>query len=150
MALRFFGRWGFQFALRGIAFIPADLTENVVQIMLLNGHENVVWLKATVTPLKLGLFFLGLTIAIVGLCAGLGRRFLESGANPTSLRSAYARDAGPCRNPLINIAVDVSQQLEAAVAVVNRQFHDARRPVRCRRTPHQDCRVRLQGLSGLR
>lgn len=66
MALRFFGRYGAWLALPGVLVIPVDLAEGLVQILLLNGVESVLGYKQILTPLKLGLFFPGLAIAVLG------------------------------------------------------------------------------------
>jgi len=67
MALRFLGRFGPLLALPGIVVIPVDLAEGVVQILLLNGHEDVVGWKEVLTPIKLALFFLALLVCLIGL-----------------------------------------------------------------------------------
>lgn len=74
VALRFFDKFGPWLAVPSIAVIPIDLTEGLVQILILNGNEHVIWLKAIVTPVKLGLFFVGLGIAVTGLCIALLKR----------------------------------------------------------------------------
>lgn len=73
MALRFFGRFGPWLAIPGVAVVPVDLTEGVVQILLLNGHDSVAWLKAYITPLKLGLWFAALFIALVAVGVATSR-----------------------------------------------------------------------------
>lgn len=66
MALRFFDRFGVWLALPGALVIPVDLAEGVVQLLLLNGVENLLTYKQVLTPLKLGLYFPGLAIAVMG------------------------------------------------------------------------------------
>jgi len=44
------------FAVPALATMPVDLAEGVVQVLALTGNDAVIWLKAYVTPLKLGLF----------------------------------------------------------------------------------------------
>lgn len=77
MALRFLGRFGLWLALPGIAVVPVDLTEGVIQILLLTGSDNVAWMKVYVTPLKLGLWFAALLIAMVA-AAVAGARLLRA------------------------------------------------------------------------
>lgn len=77
MALRFYGSKGPYLALPSIAVIPVDLCEGMIQIMLLNGNESLLWLKEIVTPLKLGLFIIGLSIAIIGLLIA-GKQFISN------------------------------------------------------------------------
>ncbi len=67
VALKSFGRFGFVLALPSLLVIPVDLTEGFSQIMLLGGHNEYMGLKIIATPLKLGLFGLGLVIALIGL-----------------------------------------------------------------------------------
>lgn len=55
------------FAIPAIAVVPTDLTEGVVQVLALTGTDNVVWLKAYVTPLKLLLFVAAIVIALAAL-----------------------------------------------------------------------------------
>lgn len=74
MALRFFGPFGPWLAAPSLVLILTDLTEGVVQICLLMGDESLVWIKAIVTPLKLGLFVFGLIIAALGLLIAIYRK----------------------------------------------------------------------------
>lgn len=73
MAIRYFGRFGPWFAAPSIAVIPVDLVEGASQVLLLNGHDGMIALKAIVTPLKLGLYFAGLAIALAGAGVALFR-----------------------------------------------------------------------------
>lgn len=54
-------------ALPALAVIPTDLTEGAVQVLALTGNSEWVWLKAYITPLKLGLFGLAILIALIAL-----------------------------------------------------------------------------------
>ena len=74
IALKNFDKLGPWLALPSLAVIPVDLTEGFVQVLLLNGHDGVVWLKEIVTPLKLVLYISGLVISLVGLGRGILRR----------------------------------------------------------------------------
>lgn len=71
MALRHFQRFGPLLVWSNLVLIAADLTEGFIQVLLLNGHENIVWAKAIVTPLKLGLFIFGLMVTLIGLTRAL-------------------------------------------------------------------------------
>ena len=52
------------FAIPAFAVIPTDLSEGVVQILLLTGNDQLLWLKAYITPLKFALIIIALLIAI--------------------------------------------------------------------------------------
>ena len=71
MALRFFGRLGPWLALPCLVLVFTDLTEGLVQVLLLTGHDSLVWIKALVTPLKLALFTFGLILSLVGAAIAL-------------------------------------------------------------------------------
>lgn len=75
MALRFLGPVGKIAALPSFVVIPVDLAEGVVQVFALTGQEQYLWLKAYLTPLKLGLFFTGMALAFVALLIALRQRF---------------------------------------------------------------------------
>lgn len=74
LALRFFGKAGVWLALPAFICIPADLVENTVQMVVLAGHENWLWLKVFMTPLKLATFIPASLIAIAALAIALKRR----------------------------------------------------------------------------
>ena len=78
VALKFFGKLGPWLAFPSIAVIPVDLTEGVIQVLLLSGHMHVVGLKEIVTPLKLILYLSGLSIMLIGLAAGAYRKLRSS------------------------------------------------------------------------
>lgn len=71
LALRAFSP---SFAIPAIAVIPTDLTEGLVQILVLLGDDNLLWLKAYITPLKIILFIVAMIIAIGALVIELIRR----------------------------------------------------------------------------
>jgi len=71
MALRFFGRYRLWLAAPSCLAIPFDLMEGFAQIMLLTGHDNYMALKLIATPVKLGLFALGLCITIAAALRAL-------------------------------------------------------------------------------
>lgn len=66
VALRFFPGGGIWVALPGLLAIPVDLAEGVVQVLALSNTVDLIDLKAILTPLKTGLFLLGLLIAVAG------------------------------------------------------------------------------------
>lgn len=66
MAWKFFPRAS-RFLVPLIALtIPVDLAECLVQVLALSGNDDVVDLKAIITPVKLVLFFIGVFTAIAG------------------------------------------------------------------------------------
>lgn len=67
LTLRYWHTFGRLLILPAILVIPADLIEGVVQIFILNGEIGLVGMKSWLTPLKYGLFFLALAIALVGM-----------------------------------------------------------------------------------
>ena len=60
-------------ALPAILVIPTDLAEGVVQVIALTGNLDVLWLKAWLTPAKLGFFILAMVIALVALVIDVRR-----------------------------------------------------------------------------
>jgi hypothetical protein len=66
-ALRFFPEYGFYLALPAVLGVGIDLIEGVIQVLALTSRADFLGLKQYVTPLKLGLFIVGLTIALLGL-----------------------------------------------------------------------------------
>ena len=75
VAIKCFGRYGVLLAIPSILVIPADLTEGLSQIMLLNGQDAFMDLKLIATPIKLVLHIFGLCITILGLLLAFKRRF---------------------------------------------------------------------------
>lgn len=63
-ALRSFGRFGPYLAVPGLLAIPVDLGEGVVQILALTEITDWLGAKVWLTPLKMSLFFGGLTISL--------------------------------------------------------------------------------------
>ncbi|MEM9571141.1 MAG: hypothetical protein AAF996_06720 [Pseudomonadota bacterium] len=68
------------YAVPAFLVIPVDLIEGVVQVLALTGMYDALWLKATVTPLKLVLFFAAMVIAIVALVLGWRRKRAAKGS----------------------------------------------------------------------
>ncbi|MEL7129846.1 MAG: hypothetical protein AAGK23_09880 [Pseudomonadota bacterium] len=75
LALRFFGRWGPMLAIPACLAIPADLVENTVQLFVLAGMENLLWIKSIATPVKLIGFVIASLIALAALGLALVRKF---------------------------------------------------------------------------
>jgi len=57
-----------------IAVIPTDLAEGAIQVMVLTGTYDLLWLKALVTPLKLLLFVVAIAVAISAVVLGIRTR----------------------------------------------------------------------------
>ena len=71
LALRFFGRFGRYAALPALGVVIIDLTENLVQVLALAGWVDALDAKAWLTPLKFGLFFLAVGLAVIALLIGV-------------------------------------------------------------------------------
>ncbi len=63
---RFYGRYGWLVALPAIVLVPVDLVEGVVQVLALTGIADWIDSKAYITPLKTGLFLVGIVTTIGG------------------------------------------------------------------------------------
>ena len=77
IALKAFKRFGAVLAVPAILVIPVDLIEGAAQVSLLNGGDSLMTLKTIATPLKLGLYFLAMFIALIGLGV-IGVRWLRT------------------------------------------------------------------------
>ena len=77
LAWRFLGTAGPLLALPGLAVIPIDLTEGVIQIMALSGNEVAAFHKVWVTPLKLGLFIAAAIVALIAIGVAISRRLVS-------------------------------------------------------------------------
>ncbi|MEM6899509.1 MAG: hypothetical protein AAF583_07055 [Pseudomonadota bacterium] len=86
LALRFFGRLGPLLALPALITIPADLIENTVQLFILGGHEQLVWIKQYATPVKLAGFIPASILALVALGIAIRRSFQASSDTDTDIR----------------------------------------------------------------
>ena len=73
-AHKFYGSWGWILAAPVYILVPTDLLEGVVQVLALADVTDWVDAKAVLTPLKTGLFLLGLTTTVVGWVIWLVRR----------------------------------------------------------------------------
>ena len=71
LALRFLGPLGAWAAAICLAVIPVDLMEGAVQIMALSGHDGVLGAKSVLTPIKIGLLWTGIAIAVLSLLWGM-------------------------------------------------------------------------------
>ena len=71
MAKRHFVKYGTWLALPSLLVIPADLAEGITQIFLLNGHYDFAGLKAIFTPLKLGLYGIGVIVTLAAICIAI-------------------------------------------------------------------------------
>ncbi|GEM_PF-398539 len=76
--LRYFKRCPRLLALPALLVIPVDLLENTTQLFALSGNESLLPIKAVVTPVKYGLFFVAATISVSGLASGVVRRLRHS------------------------------------------------------------------------
>lgn len=77
MALRYFGQWGRWLSLAGLAAMLTDFAENAVQILALSGVEDLLWLKALLTPAKFYLAMIALFIALAGLVIAAYNRLMR-------------------------------------------------------------------------
>ena len=62
------------YALPAVTVIPVDLIEGAVQVLALTGTQDLIWLKAYVTPTKLVLFIAAMAIAGIALFLHIRRR----------------------------------------------------------------------------
>jgi hypothetical protein len=65
-AYKFYGRFGWLFALPAFVLVPIDLVEGVVQVLALTNLADWIDAKAYLTPLKTILFLLGILTTVVG------------------------------------------------------------------------------------
>ncbi len=68
--LRFLGKWGPVLALPSLVVIPVDLSEGLVQVLLLTDTAELYELKVILTILKLTLFLFGLVTATIAATIG--------------------------------------------------------------------------------
>lgn len=76
-AYAFYERFGRYIALLLLAVVPTDLLEGVVQVLALTDTADFVDAKAILTPLKTGLFLLGLVTTVSGWVIWTVRRIRE-------------------------------------------------------------------------
>ncbi len=67
LTLRAFGSHVSWLSIPAFLVIPADLAENVIQLIALKGNEALLPLKAVLTPAKSALFFIAGVIALASL-----------------------------------------------------------------------------------
>ena len=71
---RFFGKFGGWLALLALAAGAADAIENTIQLFILSGAEDLIWLKGIITPIKYSTFLPAAALALIGLCIAVARR----------------------------------------------------------------------------
>lgn len=76
-AYAFYERFGRYIAIALLAVVPADLLEGVVQVLALTDTADLVDAKAVLTPLKTGLFLLGLAATLLGWVLWMVGRFRD-------------------------------------------------------------------------
>ena len=77
-AHKFFATAGWLLALPVYVLVPTDLIEGVVQVLALVGTADFLDAKAYLTPLKSGLFILGLLVTMIGWIKWLWQRLRGS------------------------------------------------------------------------
>jgi hypothetical protein len=75
LVLKFLGKWGPVLTLPSVVVIPVDLSEGLVQILLLTDKVKLYELKVMLTALKLTLFLFGLVTATIAGTIGGYRYF---------------------------------------------------------------------------
>lgn len=79
-AYAFYGSYGRLVALPYYVLVATDLLEGIVQILALNGVADWVDAKAVLTPLKTGLFLLGVLTTVIGWISWLWKRIRRRAA----------------------------------------------------------------------
>ena len=79
-AYAFYGSYGWLVALPFFVLVPTDFLEGVVQILALNDVSDWVESKAVLTPLKTGLFLLGIVTTVIGWIVWLVNRLKRENA----------------------------------------------------------------------
>ena len=67
MTLRYFGQRGKWLSLPALSAVLVDLVENTIQMLALRGNEDMLWIKAFLTPVKFSLSLVAGLIALVAL-----------------------------------------------------------------------------------
>ncbi|MBT5054885.1 MAG: hypothetical protein HOM69_16770 [Gammaproteobacteria bacterium] len=73
LTLKHFNRGRFWLAMPALLVIPTDIFENLIQLLALTGAEDLLGIKALLTPIKFTLFNVAAGIAAVSLCLGIWR-----------------------------------------------------------------------------
>ena len=76
LTLKNFKRAGIWFAMPALLVIPTDLCENLIQLLALTGTEDLLHIKALLTPIKFRLFKVAASISAMSRCLGLWRRLV--------------------------------------------------------------------------
>ena len=76
VTLKYFEQVGIWLAIPAFLVIPTDICENLIQLLALTGTEDLLQIKAILTPIKFMLFYISATIAALSLSIGIWRRFV--------------------------------------------------------------------------
>ena len=76
VTLKYFEQVGIWLAIPAFLVIPTDICENLIQLLALTGTEDLLQIKAILTPIKFMLFDISATIAALSLSIGIWRRFV--------------------------------------------------------------------------
>ena len=76
LTLKNFKQVGMWLAIPAFLVIPTDICENLIQLLALTGTEDLLHIKAILTPIKFMLFYVSGSIAAISLSLGIWRRNL--------------------------------------------------------------------------
>ena len=76
VTLKYFEQVGIWLAIPAFLVIPTDICENLIQLLALTGTEDLLQIKAILTPIKFMLVNISATIAALSLSIGIWRRFV--------------------------------------------------------------------------
>ena len=74
LTLKYFEQAGRWLVIPAFLVIPIDICENLIQLLALTGTEDLLDIKAMLTPIKFMLFNVSATIATLSLAIGMWRR----------------------------------------------------------------------------
>lgn len=74
LTLKYFEQAGIWLVIPAVLVIPIDICENLIQLLALTGTEDLLHIKAMLTPIKFMLFNVSATIATLSLAIGIWRR----------------------------------------------------------------------------
>ena len=77
LALKHGGKFGLWLAIPAILAVPADLLENITQLIILSGNDGLLGVKAVISSAKLILLPIAALIAIGSLIYAGGRKILK-------------------------------------------------------------------------